>query len=71
MLAVIQNKVNYVNQESVVIIKDIFMKYPNKYESIIATLCENLDTADNTEARANMIWIIGGYVKMLELSTKE
>ena len=31
--------------------KDIFRKYPNKYESIIATLCENLDTLDEPEAR--------------------
>jgi len=34
-----------------VVIKDIFRKYPNKYESIIATLCENLDTLDEPEAR--------------------
>jgi AP-1 complex subunit beta-1 len=39
----IQTKVNYVVQEAVVVIKDILRKYPNKYESIIATLCENLD----------------------------
>ena len=46
-------------QEAIVVIKDIFRKYPNKYESIIATLCENLDTLDEPEARASMIWIIG------------
>ena len=50
---------NYVVQEAIVVIKDIFRKYPNKYESIIATLCENLDTLDEPEARASMIWIIG------------
>ena len=32
-------------------IKDIFRKYPNKYESIISTLCENLDSLDEPEAR--------------------
>ncbi|VDP33403.1 unnamed protein product [Soboliphyme baturini] len=37
--------------EAVVVIKDIFRKYPNKYESIISTLCENLDTLDEPEAR--------------------
>ena len=46
-----------------VVIKDIFRKYPNKYESIIATLCENLDTLDEPEARASMIWIIGEYAE--------
>ena len=35
--------------------QDIFRKYPNKYESIIATLCENLDTLDEPEARSVLI----------------
>merc|ERR1719187_2199874 len=61
LLDLIQTKVNYVVQEAVVVIRDIFRKYPNKYESIIATLCENLDTLDEPEARASMIWIIGEY----------
>ena len=41
LLDLIQTKAYYVVQEAVVIIKDIFRKYPNNYESIIATLCEN------------------------------
>ena len=45
------HQVNYVVQEAIVVIKDIFRKYPNKYESIISTLCENLDTLDEPEAR--------------------
>ena len=49
-----------------VVIKDIFRKYPNKYESIIATLCENLDTLDEPEARASMIWIIGEYAERID-----
>lgn len=31
--------------------QDIFRKYPNRYESIIGTLCENLDTLDEPEAK--------------------
>ncbi|VVC95307.1 unnamed protein product [Leptidea sinapis] len=59
LLELIQTKVNYVVQEAIVVIKDIFRKYPNKYESIISTLCENLDTLDEPEARASMVWIVG------------
>lgn len=55
LLDLIQTKVNYVVQEAIVVIKDIFRKYPNKYESIISTLCENLDTLDEPEARASMV----------------
>ncbi|UIZ23627.1 hypothetical protein KXD40_007850 [Peronospora effusa] len=44
LLVHIQTKFNYVIQEAIVMIKDTFRKYINQYESIIATLCENLDT---------------------------
>ncbi|XP_026684184.1 AP-1 complex subunit beta-1-like, partial [Diaphorina citri] len=59
-------QVNYVVQEAIVVIKDIFRKYPNKYETIISTLCENLDTLDEPEARASMIWIIGEYAERID-----
>lgn len=42
-------------------IKDIFRKYPNKYEGIIVKLCNNLKVLDNADARAAMVWIIGEY----------
>ena len=62
----IESKVNYVVQEAVVVIKDIFRKYPNRYESIIATLCENLEELDEPEAKASMIWIIGEYAERID-----
>ncbi|CDS14054.1 hypothetical protein LRAMOSA06225 [Lichtheimia ramosa] len=68
LLELIQTKVNYVVQEAIVVIRDIFRKYPNQYESIIATLCENLDNLDEPEAKAAMIWIIGQYADRIENS---
>ncbi|KAJ3126526.1 AP-2 complex subunit beta [Nowakowskiella sp. JEL0407] len=61
LVELVETKVNYVVQEAVVVIKDIFRKYPNKYESIISILCENLDSLDEPEAKSSMIWIIGQY----------
>lgn len=66
LLDLIQTKVSYVVQEAVVVIKDIFRKYPNRYESIIATLCENLEDLDEPEAKASMIWIIGEYADRID-----
>ncbi|VEL15240.1 unnamed protein product [Protopolystoma xenopodis] len=66
LIDLIQTKVNYVVQEAIVVIKDIFRKYPNKYESIIATLCDNLDSLDEPEARGSMIWIIGEYAERID-----
>jgi AP-1 complex subunit beta-1 len=66
LLDLIQTKVSYVVQEAVVVIKDIFRKYPNRYESIIATLCENLEDLDEPEAKASMVWIIGEYADRID-----
>lgn len=66
LIELIQTKVNYVVQEAIVVIKDIFRKYPNRYENIISTLCENLDSLDEPEARASMIWIIGEYAERID-----
>jgi AP-2 complex subunit beta-1 len=50
------------------VIKDIFRRYPNRYEGIIGTLCENLDALDTPDAKAAMIWIIGQYADRIENS---
>ncbi len=70
LLTLIQTKISYVVQEAIVVIKDIFRRYPNQYESIIGTLCENLDSLDEPEAKAAMIWIIGQYSDRIENSNE-
>jgi vesicle coat complex subunit len=45
--SLINTKIDYIVQESIIVIKDIFRKYPNRYESIIKDLCENLKALDN------------------------
>lgn len=37
-----------------------------RYESIIATLCDSLDSLDEPEARASMVWIIGEYAERID-----
>ena len=66
LLELIKTKVNYVVQEAIVVIKDIFRKYPNRYESIIAALCENLASLDEPDARAAMVWILGEYAERID-----
>mmetsp|Transcript_28691 Transcript_28691/g.80199 ORF Transcript_28691/g.80199 Transcript_28691/m.80199 type:complete len:944 (+) Transcript_28691:130-2961(+) len=70
LLNLIKSQVTYVVHEAIIVIKDIFRKYPGKYESIISTLCENLadDAIDEPEARAAMIWIIGEYSDRIDNS---
>jgi len=66
LLDLINTGINYVVQEAIVVIKDIFRKYPRKYEGIIPTLCENLDALDEPEAKASLIWIVGEYASHID-----
>lgn len=66
LLELVATKVTYIVQEATVVIRNIFRKYPNQYESIIGTLCENLDSLDEPEAKAAMIWVIGQYADRIE-----
>eukprot|EP01071_Lankesteria_metandrocarpae_P013198 Lankesteria_metandrocarpae@DN680_c0_g1_i1.p1 len=66
LLELIQLGANYVVQEVIVVVKDIFRKYPQRYEQVIAPLCENLESLDEPEAKASMIWIIGEYAEKIE-----
>lgn len=59
-------KTNYVVQEAIIVVKDIFRRYPNQYLSIISTLCQNLDNLDEPEAKASMVWIIGEYADRID-----
>lgn len=52
--------------ECIIVIRDIFRKYPRRFEVILKDLCENLKTIDDAEAKAAMIWIIGEYVETIE-----
>ena len=36
-------------QDAVVVIKDVFRKYPNRYEGIIVSLCSKLEELDESE----------------------
>lgn len=45
--------------------RDIFRRYPEKYESILAELCKNLSSIDEPEAKSAMIHIIGDYIERI------
>jgi vesicle coat complex subunit len=62
LVSLIQSKIHYVVQECIVVSVNIFRRYPNKYEHIIAKICQSLnDNLDDHRAKAAMVWILGEY----------
>ncbi|KAF7317952.1 AP complex subunit beta [Mycena kentingensis (nom. inval.)] len=66
LLELIDTRVSYVVQEAIVVMKDLFRKYPSTYEGVIPTLCANLDELEEPEAKASLIWIIGEYANKID-----
>ncbi|KAL8243773.1 hypothetical protein R6Q59_010031 [Mikania micrantha] len=66
LLGLVNAKIPYIVQEATVVIKNIFRKYPNQYESIISTVISQVDELDEPEAKAAIIWIIGQYADRIE-----
>ena len=66
LLELVSTKVSYVVQEATVVSRDILRKYPGQYESIISTLCDNLDSLDEPESKKSIIWVIGQYADRIE-----
>ena len=68
LLELIETKVSYVVQEAVVVMRDIFRRFPGRYESVISALCDNLESLDVPEAKAAMVWILGEYADRIDNS---
>lgn len=62
----LKQKSNLILQESIIVIKDIFRRYPNKYEGILAELFSEIKTIDEPESRAALVWILGEYIEDME-----
>jgi vesicle coat complex subunit len=57
-------------QEAVVVARDIFRKFPNKYDALIKDLCSKLAEYYEPEAKAAIIWVIGEYAEKVTDSEK-
>lgn len=68
LLELVKAKIPYIVQEATVVIRNIFRKYPNQYESIITTVIDQVDELDEPEAKAAIIWIIGQYADRIDQS---
>lgn len=66
LMDLVSTRVSYIIQEAVIVLKNIFRRYPNRYEGVISTLCDNMDSLDEPEAKAAMVWIIGHYSNRIE-----
>lgn len=68
LLDLVATKITYIVQEATIVVRNIFRKYPNRFEACIPMLCEHIDSLDEPESKAAMIWILGEYADRIENS---
>jgi AP-1 complex subunit beta-1 len=62
LMELIRTKIPHIVQEAIVVMKDIFRKYPERYEGILATLAEcSSEGVEEPHAVAALMWIVGEY----------
>ena len=66
LVTLLQSRISYVVQEAVIVIRDIFRKYPGKSTTVIVSLCQVMELLDDPDAKASMVWIIGEYCDVID-----
>ena len=61
---------NYGLQEAVVVAKDIFRKFPTKFEHMISDFANKFEEFFEVESKASIIWIIGEYAEKIAKADK-
>lgn len=63
---IIQNGQPVAVQEAVIIAKDIFRRFPNKYEKIIGDIVTKNEMYVEPEPKAAFVWILGEYAEKIK-----
>lgn len=64
LLDLLDNKVSYVDQEVMVVMRDILRKY-SEFEDAIPRLCDSIEEIDEPDSRAAIVWILGEYAESI------
>ena len=66
LVGLVKGKADYAIEESIIVICDILRKFPGVFESIISTVCQNLEAIKEPRAKAAGIWILGEYCSRID-----
>ena len=66
LVSLVSGKALYAIEESVCVVCDILRKYPGEFESILETVCTNLEQLKEPRAKAAGIWLLGEYAHLID-----
>ncbi|KAJ1727783.1 beta-adaptin [Coemansia biformis] len=66
LVELLQMKADYVVQVVVVVLGEVLRRYPQRFESVVVTLCEHADYIRESDARAVYVWALGEYSEHID-----
>lgn len=66
----ISNEIPYIVQETAVVFKNIFRKYPGQFDYIIPSIVQHYELMDEPDAKVSICWIIGQYSEELPIARR-
>eukprot|EP00768_Dysnectes_brevis_P008789 gnl/Dysnectes_brevis/823_a908_1524.p1 GENE.gnl/Dysnectes_brevis/823_a908_1524~~gnl/Dysnectes_brevis/823_a908_1524.p1 ORF type:complete len:864 (+),score=338.02 gnl/Dysnectes_brevis/823_a908_1524:144-2735(+) len=66
LAALVDDAPQHLVQEAIVVMRDIFRRYPGRFESVLGSLCAQLERLDEPGARAAFVWVLGEYAANIE-----
>jgi len=66
LVELVKGKADYAIEEAVCVVTDILRKFPGEFESIISSVCQNIENIKEPRAKAAAIWILGEYCHIID-----
>jgi vesicle coat complex subunit len=66
LVALVSGNASYAVEEAVCVVCDILRKYPGSFESVLTTVCGNLEDLKDPRAKAAAVWILGEYCALID-----
>ena len=66
LVRLVKSKIDYAVEEAIIVVTDILRRFPGEFESIISTVCSNIENIKDSKAKAAAIWILGEYCQLID-----
>lgn len=65
LVALAESRTPFIVEEVIVVVRDIFRRFPDRYDSVLTTLLPIADKVEASDAKGAVIWMAGEYAERI------
>lgn len=70
LIDLLADGVPHIVQESIVVLKNVFRRYPGRFDYAIGPVVKNYELATESDAKASVCWVVGQYAEKIPDAAK-